>query len=124
MAKPNIAVIASTTQATRFGEKSAEWICDFGAARADLSVEPIALRESPASPTSRRVNPRLPRLRQEPWISIVIAIIAVISIIGAELWVLRQIALADSSGSFTVASDLNRALASVAETSLLVGPME
>jgi NAD(P)H-dependent FMN reductase len=47
MAKPNIAVIISTTRATRFGEKPAKWIYDIAAARADMSVELIDLREYP-----------------------------------------------------------------------------
>lgn len=47
MAKPKIAVIISTTRATRFGEKPAKWIYDIAAARADMSVELIDLREYP-----------------------------------------------------------------------------
>lgn len=47
MAKPNIAVIISTTRATRFGEKPAKWIYDIAAARADMSVELIDVREYP-----------------------------------------------------------------------------
>jgi NAD(P)H-dependent FMN reductase len=47
MAKPKIAVIISTTRATRFGEKPAKWIHDIAAARADMSVELIDLREYP-----------------------------------------------------------------------------
>jgi len=70
--------------------------------------------------SARRADPGHLRFKPGPWLSIVIAIIAVISIIGGELWLLRQTPPADSPGSFTVASDLNRALASVVETSLLV----
>jgi NAD(P)H-dependent FMN reductase len=47
MAKPKIAVIISTTRATRFGEKPAKWIYDIAAARADMSVELVDLREYP-----------------------------------------------------------------------------
>jgi NAD(P)H-dependent FMN reductase len=47
MAKPNIAVIISTTRAMRFGEKPAKWIYDIAAARADMRVELIDLREYP-----------------------------------------------------------------------------
>jgi NAD(P)H-dependent FMN reductase len=47
MAKPKIAVIISTTRATRFGEKPAKWIHDIAAARGDMSVELIDLREYP-----------------------------------------------------------------------------
>jgi hypothetical protein len=102
----------------------AKWIYDVGAARAALSVELIQLRDSPTSPTSRGLDPRPLRFKPGPSLSIVIAIIAFISIIGGELWLFRQIAPADSPGSFTVASDLNRALASVVETSLPVGPKD
>lgn len=47
MAKPKIAVIISTTRATPFGEKPAHWIYGVAAARADMSVELIDLREYP-----------------------------------------------------------------------------
>jgi NAD(P)H-dependent FMN reductase len=47
MAKPNIAVIISTTRATRFGDKPAKWIHDIAAARGDMSVELVDLREYP-----------------------------------------------------------------------------
>jgi len=47
MAKPKIAVIISTTRATRFGEKPAKWIYDIAAARSDMSVEVIDLRDYP-----------------------------------------------------------------------------
>ena len=47
MAKPKIAIIISTTRATRFGEKAAKWIHAIAAARADMSVELIDLREYP-----------------------------------------------------------------------------
>jgi hypothetical protein len=47
MAKPKIAIIISTTRATRFGEKAAKWIHGITAARTDMSVELIDLREYP-----------------------------------------------------------------------------
>ena len=47
MAKPKIAIIISTTRAARFGEKPAKWIHDIAAARGDMSVELIDLREYP-----------------------------------------------------------------------------
>jgi NAD(P)H-dependent FMN reductase len=47
MAKPKIAVIISTTRATRFGEKPAKWIHEIAAARGDMSVELIDLRDYP-----------------------------------------------------------------------------
>ncbi len=45
MAKPKIAVIISTTRATRFGEKPAKWIHDIAAKRGDMSVELLDLRD-------------------------------------------------------------------------------
>jgi NAD(P)H-dependent FMN reductase len=47
MAKPKIAIIISTTRAARFGEKPAKWIRDIAAARGDMSVELIDLRDYP-----------------------------------------------------------------------------
>jgi len=47
MAKPKIAVIIGTTRAARFGDKPAKWIHGIAAARADMSVELIDLREYP-----------------------------------------------------------------------------
>jgi NAD(P)H-dependent FMN reductase len=47
MAKPKIAVIIGTTRATRFADKPAKWIYDIAAARGDMSVELIDLREYP-----------------------------------------------------------------------------
>jgi NAD(P)H-dependent FMN reductase len=47
MAKPKIAIIISTTRATRFGDKAAKWIHAIAAARTDMSVEPIDLRDYP-----------------------------------------------------------------------------
>jgi NAD(P)H-dependent FMN reductase len=47
MAKPKIAVIISTTRATRFGEKPAKWIQDIASKRGDMSVELLDLRDYP-----------------------------------------------------------------------------
>src|SRR5258706_8003344 len=47
MAKPKIAVIISTTRATRFGEKPAKWIRELAAARGDMDVELVDLRDYP-----------------------------------------------------------------------------
>src|SRR5882757_1068078 len=47
MAKPKIAIIISTTRATRFGEKAAKWMHAIAAARTDMSVELIDLRDYP-----------------------------------------------------------------------------
>jgi NAD(P)H-dependent FMN reductase len=47
MAKPKIAIIISTTRATRFGEKPAQWIHGIAAARTDMSVEIVDLRDYP-----------------------------------------------------------------------------
>jgi NAD(P)H-dependent FMN reductase len=45
--KPKIAVIIGTTRATRFGEKPAKWIHDLAAARGDMEVELLDLRDYP-----------------------------------------------------------------------------
>jgi NAD(P)H-dependent FMN reductase len=47
MTNPRIAVIISTTRATRFGEKPAKWIHAIAAARGDMDVELIDLRDYP-----------------------------------------------------------------------------
>ena len=47
MAKPKIAIIISTTRATRFGEKPAKWIQQIAAARTDMDVELVDLRDYP-----------------------------------------------------------------------------
>ena len=47
MAKPKIAIIIGTTRATRFGEKAAKWIHAIAAARTDMSVELLDLRDYP-----------------------------------------------------------------------------
>ena len=47
MAVPNIAIIISTTRATRFGDKPAKWIHDLAASRADMRTEVVDLRDYP-----------------------------------------------------------------------------
>jgi NAD(P)H-dependent FMN reductase len=47
MAKPKIAIIISTTRATRFGDKPAKWIHGIAAARGDMEVELVDLRDYP-----------------------------------------------------------------------------
>jgi NAD(P)H-dependent FMN reductase len=47
MTKPKIAIVISTTRATRFGDKPAKWISDIAAKRTDLVSEIIDLRDFP-----------------------------------------------------------------------------
>jgi NAD(P)H-dependent FMN reductase len=47
MSRPKIAIIISTTRPTRFGDKPAQWIHDIAAARGDMDVEIIDLRDYP-----------------------------------------------------------------------------
>ena len=47
MSKPKIAVIIGTTRATRFGEKPAKWIHGVAAARGDMDLELVDLRDYP-----------------------------------------------------------------------------
>jgi len=47
MTKPRIAIIIGTTRANRFGEKPAKWIHGIAAAREDMAVELIDLRDYP-----------------------------------------------------------------------------
>jgi NAD(P)H-dependent FMN reductase len=47
MTKPKIAIIISTTRATRFGDKPARWISDIAAKRTDVVTEIIDLRDFP-----------------------------------------------------------------------------
>jgi NAD(P)H-dependent FMN reductase len=47
VSKPKIAVIISSTRPTRFGDKPAKWIADHAAARGDLDVEIVDLRDYP-----------------------------------------------------------------------------
>ena len=63
------------------------------------------------------------RPRGRPWVAIAIAVVALISIMSGELWALRQTPPDDNPAIPTVASGVERALARVAATSLLIGPM-
>jgi NAD(P)H-dependent FMN reductase len=47
MARIKIAVIISTSRAARFGDKPARWIYDIAAARDDMTVEIVDLRDYP-----------------------------------------------------------------------------
>lgn len=47
MPNPRIAIIISTTRATRFGDRPAAWIHDIAAARGDMDVEIVDLRDYP-----------------------------------------------------------------------------
>jgi NAD(P)H-dependent FMN reductase len=57
MTKPRIGIVISTTREGRFGDKPAQWVRDLAAARGDLDVEIVDLRDysmpffdEPASP--------------------------------------------------------------------------
>jgi NAD(P)H-dependent FMN reductase len=47
MSKPHVGIVLSTTRAGRFGDQPAAWIRDLAAARGDLDVEVIDLRDFP-----------------------------------------------------------------------------
>jgi NAD(P)H-dependent FMN reductase len=47
MTKPRIGLVISTTREGRFGDKPARWIHDLAAARGDLEVELVDLRDYP-----------------------------------------------------------------------------
>jgi NAD(P)H-dependent FMN reductase len=47
MTKPRVGIVISTTREGRFGDKPAVWIRDLAAARGDLAVEIIDLRDYP-----------------------------------------------------------------------------
>ncbi len=47
MSKLKIAIIISTTRASRFGHKPAHWIHDIAAQRSDIDAEIIDLRDYP-----------------------------------------------------------------------------
>jgi NAD(P)H-dependent FMN reductase len=47
MSKLKIAIIVSTTRATRFGHKPAQWVKDIAAQRSDIDAEVIDLRDFP-----------------------------------------------------------------------------
>ncbi|GAB4196956.1 MAG: NADPH-dependent FMN reductase [Roseiflexaceae bacterium] len=47
MTTPKIAIIISSTRQTRFGDKPAQWIYDIAAARGDIEVQILDLRDFP-----------------------------------------------------------------------------
>lgn len=47
MSKLKIAIVISTTRASRFGHKPAEWVRDIAATRGDMQVEILDLRDYP-----------------------------------------------------------------------------
>jgi NAD(P)H-dependent FMN reductase len=47
MSKPHVGVVIATTREGRFGDKPARWIRDLAAARGDMEVELIDLRDYP-----------------------------------------------------------------------------
>ncbi|MBN9310807.1 NAD(P)H-dependent oxidoreductase [Devosia sp.] len=47
MTKPKIAVIVGSIRPTRFGDKPAKWIADHAAARGDIDVEIVDLKDYP-----------------------------------------------------------------------------
>ena len=47
MSKHKIAIVISTTRATRFGDKPAQWIKDIAAGRSDMDLEILDLRDFP-----------------------------------------------------------------------------
>ncbi|NTV99866.1 MAG: NAD(P)H-dependent oxidoreductase [Oscillochloris sp.] len=47
MTNPKIAIIISSTRATRFGEKPAQWIYEIASNRTDIDVEILDLRDFP-----------------------------------------------------------------------------
>lgn len=47
MANPKIAIIVGSTRETRFADKPTQWVYDIAAARSDLDVEVVDLRDFP-----------------------------------------------------------------------------
>jgi hypothetical protein len=75
------------------------------------------------SPNQTAAAPNASRPRRSPWLAIAVAVVALVSIVSGELWALRQTPPDDNVANATLASDLERTLARVAEASLLIGPM-
>ena len=57
MGKPRIGIVISTTREGRFGDKPAAWIRDIAAARGDLQVEIVDLRDYPMPFFDEPVSP-------------------------------------------------------------------
>jgi len=58
MTKPRIGIVISTTREGRFGEKAARWIRDIAAARGDMEVEIVDLRDYPMPFFEEAASPR------------------------------------------------------------------
>ena len=65
-----------------------------------------------------------PRCGRRPWLFIAVVIVVAISVVSGELWAIRQAPPADGAVSSGLASDVNGALARVAEASILIGPAD
>ena len=65
-----------------------------------------------------------PRYGRRPWLFIAVATVVAISVVSGELWAIRQVPPADGAVRSELASDVDRALARVAEASLLIGPAD
>jgi hypothetical protein len=71
-----------------------------------------------------KMPPCPPRSRRRPWLFIVVAIVAAISVVSGELWAIRQAPPVDGAAPSGMAGDVDRALARVAAASLLIGPAD
>lgn len=57
MSKPRIGIVIATTREGRFGDKAAAWIRDIAAARGDMDVELLDLRDYPMPFFNERSSP-------------------------------------------------------------------
>lgn len=57
MGKPSIGIVIGTTRDGRFGDKAARWIHDIAAARGDMEVELLDLRDYPMPFFSESISP-------------------------------------------------------------------
>ena len=94
-----IAIIISTTRALRFGDKAAEWIRDIAAARDDMEVELIDLRDYPM--------PFFDETATNPWVPSENRV--------AQRW---QRKIAEFDGYVFVLAEYNRGLAAVLKNAL------
>jgi NAD(P)H-dependent FMN reductase len=99
MAKPKIAVIIGTTRAARFGDKPAKWIHGIAAARSDMSVELVDLREYPM--------PFFDELASNAWVPSKNEV--------AQRW---QKKVAEFDGYIFVAAEYNRSMPAVLKNAL------
>jgi hypothetical protein len=79
-------------------------------------------QEPHTAPDNVRSSP--PRCGRRPWLFIAVAIVVAISVVSGELWAIRQVPPVDGAVSSGLAGDVDRALARVAEASLLIGPAD